>query len=94
MTHVVLAFMRSSTFNQVEPSSWPLFITVKEARSKFASGTAIMVAIGGWGDVEGFENAAATTKSRKLFAANVARMVEDTGADGERPASSQNPSDT
>ncbi len=42
-----------------------------------------MIAIGGWGDTEGFEVAVATKDTRKLFAKNVKRMVEATGADGE-----------
>ena len=42
-----------------------------------------MVAIGGWGDTEGFDVAAATESSRKLFAQNVNSMVEATGADGK-----------
>ena len=41
-----------------------------------------MVAIGGWGDTEGFSYAAATEYGRRLFAGNVKKMVEDTGADG------------
>ena len=83
ITHVALAFMSPATFNQVEPSSWPLFTTVETARSQFSRGTAIMVAIGGWGDTEGFEVAAATEGGRKLFARNVKSMVEATGADGK-----------
>jgi len=83
ITHVALAFMSPATFNQVEPLSWPLFTTVETARSQFPHGTAIMVAIGGWGDTEGFIVAAATESSRKLFAQNVKIMVEATGADGK-----------
>lgn len=82
LTHVALAFMRPGVFNQPNPSSWPMFTTVDKARSQFAPGTAIMVAIGGWGDTEGFEVAAKTEGSRRLFARNMMRMVEDTGADG------------
>ena len=81
ITHIELAFMQSSVFNQVEPSSWPLFTTVKETRSQFAPGTQIMVAIGGWGDA-GFSAAAKTDKTRKLFAKNVRAMIDATGADG------------
>ena len=82
ITHVALAFMSPATFNQVEPSSWPLFTTVETARSHFSDGTAIMVAIGGWGNTAGFEVAAATETTRKLFAHNVKLMVDDTGAEG------------
>ena len=84
ITHVALAFMSSATFNQVNPSSWPLFTTVETARSHFPDGTAIMVAIGGWGNTAGFEVAAATARSRKLFAHNVKLMVDATGADGKQ----------
>ena len=84
ITHVALAFMQSSIFNQKDaPASWPLFTTVTEARTKFAEGTAIMVAIGGWGDTNGFSKAAETDDSRKLFARNVKAMVDHTGADGQ-----------
>ena len=83
ITHVALAFMSSATFNQVNPSSWPLFTTVETVRSQFPDGTAIMVAIGGWGNTAGFEVAAATATSRKLFARNVKLMVDATGADGK-----------
>ncbi len=83
ITHVALAFMSPTTFNQVKPSSWPLFTTVETARSHFSDGTAIMVAIGGWGDTAGFSIAAATEASRKLFAHNVKLMVDATGADGK-----------
>ena len=83
ITHVALALMSSAAFNEAEPSSWPLFTTIDKARSQFAPGTAIMVAIGGWGDQDGFDVAAATDSSRKLFARNVERMVNATGADGK-----------
>lgn len=84
VTHVALAFMNPAIFNHAEPSSsWPLFTTVEKARSQFAEGTAVMVAVGGWGDTAGFEIAAATEDARKVFAHNVRLMVEGTGADGK-----------
>lgn len=84
ITHVALAFMSPALFNQEEPpSSWPLFTTVEKVHSQFKDGTAVMVAVGGWGDTAGFEIAAATEKSRKVFAHNVRLMVEETGADGK-----------
>jgi GH18 family chitinase len=76
--------MPSRLFNRVDPADdWPLFTSVLDARNIFQEGTKIMVAIGGWGDDEGFEVAARTEESRELFARNVARMVKSTGADGE-----------
>jgi GH18 family chitinase len=82
ITHVIIAFMPSSRFNQKEVSDWPLFTTVDEVRSKFAEGTKIMIAIGGWGDTVGFSKAATTVNTRRLFAKNVKAMVDATGADG------------
>lgn len=76
--------MNSDMFNEVEPrSSWPLFTTVENVRSKFSLGTAILVSIGGWGDTQGFSQAAATESGRNLFARNVKAMVDYTGADGK-----------
>jgi GH18 family chitinase len=82
ITHVVLAFMQSARFNQAPSTTWPLFTTVDAVRSQFATDTVVMVAIGGWGDTDGFSKAAATESGRKIFAANVKAMVEHTGADG------------
>ena len=82
ITHVALAFMPSSLFNTPGRSEWPLFISVEVVRRQFADTTAILVAIGGWGDTGGFSEAAATEGSRQLFARNVKAMVEHTGADG------------
>jgi GH18 family chitinase len=82
VTHVALAFMRSDIFNDVGRTEWPLFTTIDEVRPKFAEGTVIQVAIGGWGDTAGFDKAARTVESRTLFAENVRAMLDATGADG------------
>ncbi|KLU88694.1 chitinase 1 [Magnaporthiopsis poae ATCC 64411] len=82
VTHVALAFMNSAVFNDDARLDWPMFTTVDAARRQFVPGTKIMVAIGGWGDTEGFVTAARSEESRRRFAANVARMVTATGADG------------
>lgn len=82
ITHVTMAFIHSSAFNVPGATEWPLFSTVEEVRSKFVPGTAVMIAIGGWGDTEGFSKAAATHSSRKLFAQNIKKMMRETGADG------------
>jgi GH18 family chitinase len=82
ITDVALAFMRSDTFNTPEQDDWPLFTTVDEVRTKFTDGAIIQVAIGGWGDTNGFSTAAKTEESRKLFASNIKVMLDATGADG------------
>jgi GH18 family chitinase len=84
ITHVALAFMTPAVFNQPDPAtaSFPFFTSVDAIRSKFATSTKVMVAIGGWGDTKGFSIGVATQESRKLFAQNIKQMVESTGADG------------
>ncbi|CAN9378149.1 unnamed protein product [Alternaria sp. RS040] len=82
ITEVALAFMRSDTFNVPDQHEWPLFTSIDEVRPKFPAGTIIQIAIGGWGDTDGFSKAAKTEESRKLFASNVKAMLDATGADG------------
>ncbi|CAI6333318.1 unnamed protein product [Periconia digitata] len=82
ITHVDLAFMRSETFNTPNQTSFPLFTTVEEVRSKFPNDTKVMIAIGGWGDTDGFSAAAKTDQTRLQFATNIKNMIALTGADG------------
>ncbi|KAH8176778.1 glycosyl hydrolases family 18 domain-containing protein [Sarocladium implicatum] len=83
ITHVILAFMTSDVFNVDEsPDSWSLFTTVNETRPLFDPEAKVMVAIGGWGDSVGFEEAARDKQSRQRWARQVRAMVDDTGADG------------
>lgn len=42
-----------------------------------------MVAIGGWGNEEGFRQAAKSEEGRRVWVDGVKRMVESTGADGK-----------
>ncbi|KAL1837620.1 hypothetical protein VTJ49DRAFT_3581 [Mycothermus thermophilus] len=79
VNHVAVASMSSESLNK---NDWTLFTTIDDVRSKFANGTKILVAIGGWGDHKGFETAAWNDRTRKRFSRNVAKMVEKTGADG------------
>ncbi|KAL7807504.1 glycoside hydrolase family 18, chitinase [Trichoderma aethiopicum] len=83
ITHVILAFMRSDVFSvDKTPIEFPLFATVNQVRQHFKADTKIMVAIGGWGDTQGFEEAARDAPSRKRWAGQVKAMVDRTGADG------------
>ncbi|CBY01085.1 similar to 42 kDa endochitinase [Plenodomus lingam JN3] len=82
VSHVALAFMSTSIFNNPGQQEWPLFTTVDKVREKFAQDTKIQIAIGGWGDTTAFSRAAQSEANRKLFAMNVAVMLEMTGADG------------
>lgn len=87
VTHVALAFMRSEIFNEPDRTEWPLFTTLEEVRSKFPPNTVVQVAIGGWGNTDGFSEGAKTEQSRQLFARNIKSMLEATGADGSYKAS-------
>lgn len=83
VTHVTLAFMKSSIFNGKPPSKWPLFTDVETVRKKFPKkDLAVLIAIGGWGDTRGFSAAAASQMGRKAFAENIKAMLDSTGADG------------
>lgn len=57
-------------------------MAVEEVRTHFEPDTKVMVAIGGWGDSEGFEAAARDAESREKWTGQVKRMVDLTGADG------------
>lgn len=77
-----MAFMPSELFNEQDRNEWPLFMSVEETRGKFAKDTKIMIAIGGWGNEDGFREAARSEKGRLKWADGVKKMVEKTGADG------------
>lgn len=86
ITHVILAFLRSEVFHSDElptdAATYPLFMSVADVRAHFEPDTKVMVAVGGWGDSQGFEAAAANDESRKRWAGQVKNMVDLTGADG------------
>jgi GH18 family chitinase len=84
ITHVALAFMKSSMFIGRRPSTWDLFTSVEDVRAKFPKNkkVAVLIAIGGWGDTSGFSAACASQMGRRAFAENVRAMLDFTGADG------------
>lgn len=83
ITHVNLSFLRSEVFVTDEPpTEYPLFTNVSSVRDGFEPGTKVSVAIGGWGDWQGFQAAARTPESRKKWSEQVKIMVDRTGADG------------
>lgn len=74
--------MRSELFNEPDRDDWPLFTSVEETREQFAKDTKIMIAIGGWGNEDGFRKAARDRNGRQQWAEAVRKMIERTGADG------------
>jgi chitinase len=80
--HVITAFANSSLFTTSPARIYTPFENLTKVRSRFDNGTKVLIAIGGWGDTEGFRIGAATEESRALYAANVASMIKEHGFDG------------
>ncbi|KAF4510311.1 hypothetical protein G6O67_002209 [Ophiocordyceps sinensis] len=79
INYVITAFASAKIFNT--GSYYTPFKPLSEIRALFDSGAKVCMAIGGWGDDEGFGTGAATDESRKTFAKNVAETVEKLGYD-------------
>jgi chitinase len=76
--HVVLAFAQANATAAFQQSSGPSVSTI---RSEFPNAK-VMIAVGGWGDDRGFFQVSQTDASIQAFAADVATMLTNTGADG------------
>ena len=81
ITHVIMAFANSSLFTTDPGGEYVPFKPVSAVRAMFDLGTKVCMAIGGWGDTDGFSAGAATDASRKLYANNVAATVKRLGYD-------------
>ncbi|KAK8089376.1 carbohydrate-binding module family 18 protein [Apiospora hydei] len=82
ITHVVMSFANSSLFatpNMTE--EYKPFMDVSKVRAMFDNGTQVGVALGGWGDTNGFGAGAKTEASRKQYARNIAAMATKLGFD-------------
>ncbi|KAJ5233829.1 CAZyme family GH18 [Penicillium citrinum] len=80
MDYAIMGFAKTTTFNS--GSSYTPFEPVDTMRKRFGPDTKLMVAIGGWGDSEGFSTGAKDDASRKTYAKNVAAMLEANNFDG------------
>ncbi|KAJ5124162.1 uncharacterized protein N7515_007987 [Penicillium bovifimosum] len=78
--YAVMGFAPSKNFNS--GSSFTPFESPNSMRKRFSPDTKLMIAIGGWGDTEGFTEAAKTEASRERYAKNVASMLDANGFDG------------
>src|SRR4051812_17080677 len=76
-----MAFANSSLFVGSGGIYTP-FEPVSTMRSRFDAGTKVLLALGGWGDTDGFSAGALTAKSRLQFAKNVAKTIDRLGFDG------------
>ncbi|KAK0632775.1 glycoside hydrolase superfamily [Immersiella caudata] len=81
ITHVITAFANSALFTTDPVGEYVPFMDLASVRAMFDPGTKVCMAIGGWGDTDGFSAGAANDTSRKLFAKNVAKTVKKLGYD-------------
>lgn len=81
VTHVITAFANSSLFTTDPAGEYTPFMDLSEVRSLFDNGTKVCMAVGGWGDTEGFRAGAASEESRTLFASNIASTLDTLGYD-------------
>ncbi|KAK4193241.1 chitinase 1 [Podospora australis] len=81
ITHVITAFANSNLFTTDPPGEYVPFMNLTAIRAMFDPYTRVCMAVGGWGETEGFGKGAATEESRKLFAKNVALTVKRLGYD-------------
>lgn len=77
-----MAFAKSDLFNSNSTPEYNPFESVKEMRARFEPDTKVLVALGGWGDTEGFGEGSKDDESRERYAKNVAAVVKDGGFDG------------
>ena len=82
ITHAVMAFAKSDLFNSESTPEYNPFESVKDMRARFEPDTKVLVALGGWGDTEGFGEGSKDDESREQYAKNVAAVVKDGGFDG------------
>ncbi|EGC49457.1 extracellular chitinase [Histoplasma capsulatum var. duboisii H88] len=78
----IMAFANSSLFVESPPGEYTPFAPISEIRGRFANGTKLLIAIGGWGDTAGFSAGSKEDAGRKQYAKNVADMVNKHGFDG------------
>ncbi|KAJ0115183.1 glycosyl hydrolase family 18 [Diaporthe amygdali] len=81
ITHVITAFANSSLFTTDPVGTYTPFMNISDVRPMFDNGTKVCLAIGGWGDTEGFRKGLATEESRSLYASNIASTMDTHGFD-------------
>jgi chitinase len=74
--HVVLAFAMVNATAAFQPK-----VPVSTVKSEFPNAK-VMIAVGGWGDDLGFMETSTTDATIRKFAADIAMMLTNTGADG------------
>ena len=78
---MVTAFANSSLFLAEAQESYVPFMPLAEVRAMFDNSTKVCMAIGGWGDTDGFSKGSATNATRAVYARKVAQTMTDLGYD-------------
>lgn len=78
---MITAFANSSLLTTDPVGTYTPFMPLTDVRALFDNGTKVCIAIGGWGDTEGFRIGAASEESRTLYANNVASLLDTHGFD-------------
>ncbi|TQV93468.1 chitinase 18-11 [Cordyceps javanica] len=81
VNYVIVAFAEAKGFNTADGTNYKPFMPTEEVRALFDEGTKVCMAIGGWGDTDGFGVAAASEDSRRRFAENVNKTASSLGYD-------------
>jgi chitinase len=76
-----MAFANSSLFIGDTAGEYTPFMAVDDVRAMFDKDAQVGVALGGWGDTDGFGEGAKDEASRTTFAQNVAIMLDSHGFD-------------
>jgi GH18 family chitinase len=74
--HVILAFAPANFTAAFQPK-----VPIHTIRTEYPNAK-VMIAVGGWADMAGFYQATKSDASMQLFAADIAAMLANTGADG------------
>ncbi|OXV10146.1 hypothetical protein Egran_02093 [Elaphomyces granulatus] len=82
ITHVIMALANSSLFSTDPAGQYTPFLNISDVRSMFASGTKVMISIGGFGDTAGLSAGAKDDASRERFAKNIADLIKKWGFEG------------
>lgn len=81
INYVITAFANSSLFTTTPAGTYTPFMDLAKVRAMFDQGTKVCMAIGGWGDNAGFDQALRNASTTKLFAKNVAATLDRLGYD-------------
>lgn len=81
INYVITAFANSSLFTTEPDGEYEPFMPLDEVRAMFDDGTKVCMAIGGWGDTDGFSKGAQNCTTQTLYAKSVAATLDRLGYD-------------